>query len=77
MCLDEVFMSLKEELTGKQYYLNTRIKLFDAAVTATALYGSAAWALTKDLVLKVQRAQRKMLRMMMRSNQRNCQRRRT
>ena len=44
------------------------MKLFDATVTATALYGSAAWALTKDLELKVQRAQRKMLRMMMRSN---------
>lgn len=43
------------------------MKLFDATVTATMLYGCAAWALTKDLESKIQRAQHKMLRMMIRS----------
>jgi hypothetical protein len=67
-CAWRKFMSLKEELTGKQYSLNKRMKLFDATVTATMLYGSAAWALTKELESKIRRTQRKMLRMMMRSN---------
>jgi hypothetical protein len=66
-CAWRRFMTLHEELTGKQYSLNKRMKLFDATVTATMLYGSACWVLTKDLESKIRRTQRKMLRMMMRS----------
>ena len=46
------------------------MKVFDATVTATMLYGCAPWALAKDLESKIQRAQRNMFRMMIRSGRR-------
>ena len=64
-CAWKRFMTLRDELTSKRYSLNKRMKLFDATVTATMLYGSAAWTLTKELESKIRRTQRKMLRMMM------------
>lgn len=45
------FHMLRQELTNKKYALQSRLKLFDSAVTAAVLYGSEAWTLTKDLML--------------------------
>ena len=59
-------MSLRDELTGKHFSLSKRLRLFDATVSATMLYGAAALTFKKDLQSRIQRTQRKMLRMMMR-----------
>ena len=59
-------MMLRDELTNKQYSLNQRLRLFDMTVSATMLYGSAAWALTKGLETQIRSTQRKMLRLMLR-----------
>eukprot|EP00973_Karenia_brevis_P049877 6925653-Karenia_brevis.AAC.1 len=39
----------KHELTNKCYPLRNRLRLFEATVSATALYGCATWTLTKEL----------------------------
>eukprot|EP00973_Karenia_brevis_P065216 9056022-Karenia_brevis.AAC.1 len=57
------FMLHKSEFTNKAYSLRCRLRLFDAVVTPTILYGSSSWSLTKDLQGKLQRTQRRMLRM--------------
>ena len=43
------FMEHKQELTGKHYSLNSRLKLFDAVITPTVLYGAECWTTTKHL----------------------------
>ena len=55
-------MSLRSELTGKQFSLEKRIRLFDMTVGATALYGTAAWMLPKDLERRTRSMQRNMFR---------------
>ena len=60
------WLTLRDELTNKSYSLNQRLRLFDLTVSATMLYGTAAWALTKKLENQIQRTQRKMLRMILR-----------
>ena len=52
----------KHELCCKHYPLKQRIKLFDATVSATVLYGSGAWTMTKDREQKLKTNMRKMLR---------------
>ena len=64
------FLSLKDELTNKQYSLNCRLKLFQSTVSSTMLYGCAAWTLTKNLEQQIRRTQRQMLRMMIGSGRR-------
>ena len=39
-----------------------RLKLFNAVVTPTFLYGSGAWTLRKEAEVKIRSAQRRMLR---------------
>jgi len=68
------FMSLKDELTNRRYSLNDRLKLFDSVVKATALYGCAAWTLTKELEAQSRTAQRRMLRMIVGCKRRLCTR---
>ena len=63
-------MMQKKELTGKCYSLGARLRLFDSTVSATLLYGCAAWNLTKDMERRVRSTQRKMLRMMIGSGRR-------
>ena len=41
------FHKHKHELCGKAYTVQNRMKLFNAIVTPTILYGCAAWALTR------------------------------
>ena len=64
------FMANKQELTSKSYTLRNRLRLFDSVVTSSMLYGSASWTLTQDLQSKLQRTQRKMLRMILGSGRR-------
>ena len=45
------------------YSLNDRLRLVHGTVTPTVLYGSETWTMTKELEQKLQRTQRKMLRM--------------
>jgi len=59
------FMEHKQELTGAHYSLNSRLKLFDAVITPTVLYGSECWTTTKNLEDILQTTQRKMLRMIL------------
>ena len=57
------FHAMKQELTGQRYSLKDRMRLFNGAVTPTLLYGSEAWAMTKELDNRIKRVQRQMLRM--------------
>ena len=59
------FMSNRDELTGRQYALKHRLRLFDAVVSPTVLYGCEAWSPTKRDEMFLQRTQRKMLRMIL------------
>ena len=58
------FSTNKQELTSRHYSLNDRLRLFEAVVTPTFLYGSGTWTLTQQMESKVRRVQRRMLRMM-------------
>ena len=44
------------------YALEDQLKLFEAVVTPTALYGSSAWALASKMVETLKETRRKMLR---------------
>ena len=59
------FWSLKSELTSKRYSLHDRLRLFEGTVTPTFLYGSATWTITRQIASKIQRTQRRMLRMIL------------
>ena len=55
-------MSYKQELTSKSYSLNDRLRLFNAVVSPTILYGSETWTLTKTLQKKLDGVFTRMLR---------------
>ena len=59
------FMEHKQELTGKHYSLNSRLRLFNAVVTPTVLYGSECWTTSKHLESVLKTTQRKMLRIIL------------
>ena len=50
--------------------LKSRLKLFDAVVSQTFLYGCGAWTLTKEREVKIRSAQRRMLRWILGSGRR-------
>ena len=56
------FGKFKSELCNRHYLLQSRLKLFDAVVSSTVLYGSGAWTLTAAREQKLNAAMRKMLR---------------
>jgi hypothetical protein len=56
------FHKHKEEPCNRHYRIEDRVRLFEAVVTPTALYGCAAWALTSKMSDNLKTARRKMLR---------------
>ena len=59
------FGKFKHELCCKHYPLKQRLKLFDATVSATVLYGSGAWTMTKDREQRLRTSMRRMMRKML------------
>ena len=57
------FNALRDELTNKRYPLNACVRPFNTTITPTVLYGSSSWTMTKTLTAKLQRAQRRMMRL--------------
>ena len=55
------FGQYKKELMSKAYPLSDRLRLFNAVVTPTVLYGSGAWVITKTREQKPRAAQRRMI----------------
>ena len=52
----------QNELTNKRYSLFDRMKLFNAVVTPSVLYGCGCWAMTQARMQKLRSTKRKMLR---------------
>ena len=59
------FTRHRQELTNKKYPLRCRLRLFEATVGATVLYGCEAWTLKLDQQKRLRTTQRKMLRMIL------------
>ena len=57
-------MSAKTELCGRHVRLRVRLKLFNAVVTPTFLYGSGTWTMTAERERRIRTTQRRMLRWM-------------
>ena len=60
------FHKHKEELCNKRYRKSDRMRLFNAVVTPTLLYGCGAWTLTQAQEQSLKALQRKMLRYVLR-----------
>jgi hypothetical protein len=58
------YMSMKRELCSRHYPLKQRLKLFEATVTASLLYGSGAWTMTAESERRLRTTQRRMIRWM-------------
>ena len=57
----------------KRYPLGQRLKLFDACITPSVLYGCETWTLTAELQHRLRKTQRHMLRLMLKSGRRKMQ----
>ena len=57
------FHALRDELTNKRYSLKSRLRLFNGTITPTVLYACTSWTMTTDLATTLQRAQRRMIRL--------------
>ena len=58
----------KDELTDRDIPIRQRLRLFDAMVTPTTLYGSGAWTMTVERHRHLRSTQRRMMRMILNSN---------
>ena len=56
------FGKFKAVLCNKHYLLRSRLRLFDAVVSSTVLFGSGAWTMTAARESKLQTEMRRMLR---------------
>ena len=56
------FHMYKDELTNSKYPLKDRLRLFEAVITPSVLYGSGSWTMVRAREDKLRTAQRKMLR---------------
>ena len=52
----------RKELTNKNYPLKQRMRLFNAVITPSVLYGCCSWVMTKTRAQRLRTTQRKMLR---------------
>ena len=59
------FRKYRQELTSKNYMLNHRLRLFDAAISPTICCVAGTWAPNKEHERMIQSTQRKMLRLFM------------
>ena len=59
------FFSFKSELCGKHIGIKEKIRLFNAVVTPTVLYGSSAWTMNAERSRLLRTSQRRMLRWML------------
>ena len=64
------FSKHKDELIDKRIPLKTRLKLFDATVSASLLYGCETWVLKADQERRLKATQRKMVRMILHAKRR-------
>ena len=64
------FSKFKRELTDRRHRLEARLKLFDAVVTSTLMYGCETWSLRIDQQRRLSVLQRKMLRMVLNARRR-------
>ena len=58
-------MSLRQELCNKGFRLQCRLRLFNATVSQTLLYGAGTWTLNAEREAKLRTAQRRMIRSML------------
>ena len=56
------FFAFKKQLCHPHYTLHQRLRLFDAIITPSVLYGCASWTLKAEMVQKLKKTQRMMLR---------------
>ena len=64
------FNLLRHELTSKTYPLGARLRLFNATVQPTVMYGCQSWTMTQELSTTLRRAQRRMMRLIVNSPRR-------
>ena len=64
------FSKHKEELTDMRYRIKDRLRLFEAVVTPSLLYGCEAWALKVEQEKRLKTIQRKMLRLVLNAKRR-------
>ena len=64
------FFANKADLCGKHAALNVRLKLFNAIITPTILYGSASWTMTVQRERLLRTTQRRMMRKILGSGRR-------
>ena len=67
------FHMLKHILCNRRYPLAHRIRVFEATVTGSVLYGSECWTLSLELQHHLRKTQRHMLRSMLQSGRRRVQ----
>ena len=64
------FHKYRQELTSKNYMLEHRLRLFDAAITPTIGGASGTWTPTKEHEIMIHSTQRKMLRLIIQTRRR-------
>ena len=64
------FRKYRQELTSKNYMLNHRLRLFDAAISSTTCYAAGTWTPNKEHERMIQSTQRKMLRLIIQTKRR-------
>eukprot|EP00973_Karenia_brevis_P095152 12425919-Karenia_brevis.AAC.1 len=57
-----IYPNLRQELTDKSISLHLRLKLFNAVITPTVLYGCSSWVMTCTREASLRSAQMQMLR---------------
>lgn len=66
------FYTHKKELCDKAYPLHDRLRLFEAVVRSSVLYGGGSWTITAVREQRLRVAQRRMLRWMVRIGRCKC-----